>query len=118
LAFSESFLLQKAGLASDWLLQLNSSLGLCSFACAVSLHLQVSTVLQPLMTADPPPTYFKTDMFTNCFQVGLRLVVALLWGGSAGVSCSGSNRPVGWWLCVQACVSCYFVCRVVQPLLS
>jgi hypothetical protein len=30
---------------------------------------QVSTVLQPLMTADPPPTYFKTDMFTNCFQV-------------------------------------------------
>ncbi|WIA14247.1 hypothetical protein OEZ85_002783 [Tetradesmus obliquus] len=29
---------------------------------------QVSTVLQPLMTADPPPTYFKTDMFTTCFQ--------------------------------------------------
>ena len=33
------------------------------------LLLQVFTVLQPLMTNDPPPTYFKTDMFTNCFQV-------------------------------------------------
>lgn len=31
--------------------------------------LQVSTVLQPLVTSDPPPTYFKTDKFTNCFQV-------------------------------------------------
>jgi hypothetical protein len=31
---------------------------------------QVSTVLQPLVTADPPPTYFKTDKFTSCFQVG------------------------------------------------
>lgn len=31
---------------------------------------QVSTVLQPLVTNDPPPTYFKTDKFTSCFQVG------------------------------------------------
>jgi len=26
-------------------------------------------VLQPLVTNDPPPTYFKTDNFTSCFQV-------------------------------------------------
>eukprot|EP00879_Flechtneria_rotunda_P014171 GHRR01014808.1.p1 GENE.GHRR01014808.1~~GHRR01014808.1.p1 ORF type:complete len:648 (+),score=178.01 GHRR01014808.1:407-2350(+) len=29
---------------------------------------QVSAVLQPLVTGDPPPTFFKTDLFTNCFQ--------------------------------------------------
>jgi hypothetical protein len=32
-------------------------------------HAQVSTVLQPLVTDDPPPTYFQTDKFTTCFQV-------------------------------------------------
>lgn len=26
-------------------------------------------MLQPLVTSDAPPTYFKTDMFTSCFQV-------------------------------------------------
>jgi V-type H+-transporting ATPase subunit a len=28
----------------------------------------VSTILQPLVTTDPPPTYHKTTMFTSCFQ--------------------------------------------------
>jgi hypothetical protein len=42
---------------------------LCLPAHVDAVSVQVSTVLQPLMTADPPPTYFKTDMFTNCFQV-------------------------------------------------
>eukprot|EP00878_Enallax_costatus_P038711 GHUV01044147.1.p1 GENE.GHUV01044147.1~~GHUV01044147.1.p1 ORF type:complete len:232 (-),score=59.25 GHUV01044147.1:369-1064(-) len=37
---------------------------------AMASSTQLSTVLQPLMTKDPPPTYFKTDLFTNCFQVG------------------------------------------------
>lgn len=41
---------------------------------AMASSTQVSTVLQPLMTKDPPPTYFKTDLFTNCFQVGSALV--------------------------------------------
>lgn len=36
---------------------------------AMASSTQVATVLQPLMTKDPPPTYFKTDMFTSCFQV-------------------------------------------------
>eukprot|EP00878_Enallax_costatus_P010440 GHUV01010898.1.p1 GENE.GHUV01010898.1~~GHUV01010898.1.p1 ORF type:complete len:788 (+),score=229.98 GHUV01010898.1:234-2597(+) len=35
---------------------------------AMASSTQLSTVLQPLMTKDPPPTYFKTDLFTNCFQ--------------------------------------------------
>lgn len=29
---------------------------------------QVHTILQPLVTTDPPPTFFKTDMFQTCFQ--------------------------------------------------
>lgn len=33
-----------------------------------TLLLQVSTILQPLVTTDPPPTYHKTTMFTSCFQ--------------------------------------------------
>lgn len=28
----------------------------------------MATILQPLVTNDPPPTYFRTDLFTNCFQ--------------------------------------------------
>jgi V-type H+-transporting ATPase subunit a len=28
----------------------------------------VSTILQPLVTTDPPPTYHKTTLFTTCFQ--------------------------------------------------
>lgn len=46
--------------------------GRAHLAC-VGLLLQVSTVLQPLVTNDPPPTYFKTDMFTSCFQVSKKL---------------------------------------------
>jgi hypothetical protein len=42
------------------------SCDVCVCCCSV---LQVSTVLQPLVTNDPPPTYFKTDKFTSCFQV-------------------------------------------------
>jgi len=30
-------------------------------------------VLQPLVTGDPPPTYYRTDMFTYCERLG-RLV--------------------------------------------
>lgn len=33
---------------------------------AESSSTQVSTVLQPLVTGDPPPTYYRTDLFTNC----------------------------------------------------
>lgn len=54
---------------------------------------QVSTVLQPLVTDDPPPTYFKTDKFTSCFQVG-----------RAGVVCCGVQVGAGAWkLALIAC---------------
>lgn len=43
--------------------------------CITDVLLQVSTVLQPLVTGDPPPTYFRTDMFTSCFQVILASVI-------------------------------------------
>ncbi|KAI8468064.1 MAG: V-type ATPase, V0 complex, 116kDa subunit family [Monoraphidium minutum] len=35
---------------------------------AESSSTQVSTVLQPLVSGDAPPTYFRTDLFTTSFQ--------------------------------------------------
>jgi hypothetical protein len=38
---------------------------------AESSSTQVSTVLQPLVTGDPPPTYFRTDNFTYCERLAI-----------------------------------------------
>jgi hypothetical protein len=34
-----------------------------------ALRHQVGAILQPMRTADAPPTYFRTNKFTACFQV-------------------------------------------------
>lgn len=38
-------------------------------AAEQSSTVQVGTILQPLVTHDPPPTYFRTTKFTACFQM-------------------------------------------------
>lgn len=103
---------------------------LCSAACAVPVcWLQVSTVLQPLMTADPPPTYFKTDMFTTCFQVRVVLLVtAFGWVCSVDVQlmacsclsvcCSTTLMSRGRRIRLLPCVYRWLSCKLWDVFLS
>jgi hypothetical protein len=85
------------------------------YVCCFSV-LQVSAVLQPLVTNDPPPTYFKTDKFTSCFQVqqGLHnkrnmvvhawsqehiitVLLGCLWSGQVATDHHRAVAVLAWW---------------------
>ena len=85
--------------------------------------MQVSTVLQPVVTNDPPPTYFRTDKFTSCFQVSrlqasqAQPIVYIVW--CRGIDANGNtSQPAErrsccmlFGICVE-CVWCWLRLRL------